>query len=117
MQRIRADGEESMNEYQKRLMDKPSINTELCPFCGKPAQSRHHIVPRSQGGAKGPTVRVCGLDNVTGCHGRFHHHTLHLKWSDKLACWMFCHTKKPTKFDDAVVTGKWIPLRNTGGKQ
>lgn len=99
-----------MNKYQERLMDKPRIESAICPFCGRRAQSRHHIVPRSQGGAKGPTVRVCGLGNEGGCHGRFHHHTLHLDWNDEAQGWEYIRTDEPMKFEQARKMEGWMPL-------
>lgn len=70
-----------MNEYQERMMQLDSIECEvggttLCAFCGRPAQARHHIVPRSQGGTDGPTVPVCGRGNESGCHRLLHDHEL-----------------------------------------
>lgn len=97
-----------MNELQKALMDKPSIDTApRCTFCGKLAQSRHHIVPRSQGGAKGPTVTVCGSGNESGCHGLLHSKILHLRWNDG---WEYLRTSKPTNYLDALDMEGWTKL-------
>lgn len=96
-----------MNDLQRALIDKPDIETPWCPFCGRPWQSRHHIVERSQGGGNGPTVTVCGIDNSTGCHGRFHHRTLHLKWCDG---WMYLATTEPTKYHEALEKDNWRKL-------
>lgn len=56
-----------MNRYQEAMMALPSIESAVCPFCGRPASNRHHIVPRGQGGKDGPTVTVCGFGNAAGC--------------------------------------------------
>ena len=94
-----------MNEHQRRLMCRPPIDLPSCPFCGRPCQSRHHIVPRSQGGTDGPTETVCGWDNVTGCHGLLHRHRLHLDWRD--GGWWYLRTDEPTKEDAALLMGGW----------
>lgn len=31
------------NAQRDRLLGKPSIETEVCPFCGRVATNRHHI--------------------------------------------------------------------------
>lgn len=104
-----------MNEHQRRLMDKPSIETPRCAFCGRPLQSRHHIVPRSQGGTKGPTVTVCGNDNVTGCHGLLHHHMLYLDWDDSQQWWKFIKLNRPTKMEEAMRRSGWLPMAGKRG--
>ena len=94
-----------MNEYQKHIMTMESIDTLLCPFCGQVATNKHHIVPRSQGGGKGPTVTVCGNGNTSGCHGDFHKHKLHLYVHE--GRWVYYRSEEPVKFDKALadVTG------------
>ncbi len=44
----------------------------ICPLCGRPIppdvpQSRHHLVPRLKGGARGPTVLLHQV-----CHKQIH---------------------------------------------
>lgn len=75
-----------MNELQRALFGAPSFHAERCPFCGRPATNRHHIVPRSQGGTDGATIDVCGAGNASGCHGKLHAHTLHLRYCDGKPC-------------------------------
>ena len=99
-----------MNRYQERLMDKPSIRTPRCAFCGRKAGSNHHIVPRSQGGTKGPTVTVCGTDNITGCHGLLHHHMLYLDWDEASGWWKFIKLDRPVRMDEAMSLQGWIPM-------
>lgn len=95
-----------MNEYQKRIMSMKSIDTLLCPFCGEVATNCHYIVPRSQGGGKGPTVTVCGSGNTSGCYGRFHQHKLHLYVQN--GRWIYHESTEPIKFDDALAdTAGW----------
>lgn len=98
-----------MNELLQELLDKPSIESPWCPFCGKPFKSRHHIVPRSQGGSGGPTVTVCGIDNVTGCHGDFHQHMKHLRWNNG---WEYLSLKSPIKYETALEMDGWKRLPN-----
>lgn len=86
-----------MNRYEERLMDAPSMFGNICPFCGKPTQNRHHIVYRSHGGTDGPVIDVCGMGNADGCHGELHAHRLHLDWSDELGGWAYKRTEEPTK--------------------
>ncbi len=57
--------------------------TERCIICGKPAQSCHHVIPRSRGMRfqlvtpnrvwllKSPLFALCG-SGTTGCHDGFH---------------------------------------------
>ena len=96
-----------MYEYEKPLMDKPSIELPWCPFCGKPATNRHHIVYRSHGGKDGPTVTVCGFGNASGCHGKLHSHRLHMRYTDR---WEYLETKEPTKEQIAQQMEGWRPL-------
>lgn len=96
-----------MNELQKALFNAPSIETRLCPFCGRPATNRHHIVPRSQGGHDGATITVCGMGNASGCHGKLHSLRLHLRW---VGHWEFLETKEPTKYQTALTMEGWQKL-------
>ena len=96
-----------MNELQKVLFNAPSIETEYCPFCGKPATNRHHIVPRSQGGSKGATVTVCGMGNASGCHGLIHAHRLHMRFIE--GRWEYLKTE-PMKYEKALEMEGWKPL-------
>lgn len=93
-----------MNELQKRMFHAPSIITPECPFCGRPSTNRHHIIPRSQGGHDGPTIDVCGMGNASGCHGRLHDHTLHLRYEGD---WQYLRTDQPTKYQDALAMDGW----------
>lgn len=104
-----------MNEYQKAMMSLPSIESAICPFCGKPAAERHHIVPRSQGGTKGPTITVCGFGNTSGCHGLLHSHHLHLK-PDGKGWWQWIRTPKSTKYDTALKMSGWKPVRRVDAR-
>ena len=92
-----------MNEFQRRLMDKPDLRVKadifdpgyICPFCRiNRATEKHHIVHRSQGGKEGPIVQVCGFGNAGGCHGLLHQHKLHLDWDNG---WVYARTKEPAK--------------------
>lgn len=99
-----------MNERQRRLMGKPSIESVLCPFCGRVATNRHHIVPRSAGGAKGPTVNVDGMGNASGCHKLLHDHVLHIDYDDDADCWVYLRTDEPMKDEKADMLGGWRPV-------
>ncbi len=92
-------------------MGRPSVDGPVCPFCGRRATNRHHVVPRSAGGAKGPTVAVCGMGNASGCHGLLHRHVLHLDWDEEAGCWVYLRTAEPMKDERADAMDGWRPLR------
>ena len=94
-----------VNLYELAMMDAPSIDLPYCPFCGRRATQRHHIVFKSQGGKSGPTVTVCGMGNASGCHGDLHHHRLHMKYED--GEWWYLRTEEITKYDDALLLPGW----------
>ena len=100
----------AVNELQRELMRGPSIEGDFCAFCGRPATNAHHIVPRSQGGSKGPTVCVCGMGNAIGCHGLLHAHMLHLRWDEEGWRWLYLKTDEPTKYEKALAMDGWKPL-------
>ncbi len=99
-----------MNEYYRAMMGLPDVNKrgDVCPFCGRTSTNAHHVVPRSQGGEKGPLVHVCGNGNESGCHGELHHHRLHLKAKD--GCWWYLATDNPVKLDRAMAMEGWVKL-------
>ena len=96
------------NVQRDRLLGKPSIETEFCPFCGRLATNRHHILPKGMGGTKRkdiPTVTVCGMGNASGCHGRLHDHTLELDWDETTGWWRY-------RYPRAMDAG-WKPVPKT----
>lgn len=99
-----------MNRLHEFLMDKPSLKSDRCEFCGRPKGSDHHIVPRSQGGTNGPTISVCGYGNESGCHGLLHSHRLHLWWDTESDQWIYLYTIEPTKMQNAIEMVGWQPL-------
>ena len=100
-----------MNEYEKELMKAPSIEGNHCAFCGRPATERHHVVPRSQGGSKGPTIPVCGMGNASGCHGLLHAHKLHPTYSELLG-WEYIYTQEPMKYEKALeIKDGWLSMK------
>lgn len=96
-----------MNERDRRLMQGPSIDWPFCPFCGRRATNRHHIVPRSRGGKDGPTVTVCGMGNASGCHGKLHAHRLHMDFHDGVWWWI---ETEPMKDERADMLEGWRPI-------
>ena len=98
-----------MNQYDKALMDKPSIETSVCCICGiRLASNRHHIVPRGRGGNRGPTATVCGMGNLPcGCHGLLHSHRAHFRWRDG---WEVLVTDEPVKYEKAIEMEGWRPI-------
>lgn len=99
-----------MNAHDAKLMSAPSWETLLCPFCGKRFQSRHHIVYRSRGGENGPTITVCGVDNVSGCHGLIHQGFLHLDFRE--GRWFFLRSREPCSIDTALQIIGWKAVIN-----
>ncbi|NTU88449.1 MAG: hypothetical protein HGA54_00865 [Actinobacteria bacterium] len=95
-----------MNNYQSALMDKPSITLSYCAICGVPANNDHHVVPRSQGGADGPVITLCG-GGCSGHHGMAHEHTLHFRY---ITCWQYLKTDKPVKYEVALEMEGWQVL-------
>lgn len=100
-----------MNRYDERDMAGKEVISDRCIFCGRPSTEQHHVVYKSHGGTKGPTIPVCGWGNASGCHGMLHHGLLHVRWNEKLERWEACQFKKPTKKDVAEARGDWVPLR------
>lgn len=105
-----------MDAYQRELMDKPSVPRQpYCPVCGKAgALTEHHIVPRSQGGKRGPTIYLCG-DGTTGCHGLAEDNKLHFYYEDNFLTddppqWMWVMFPSETKVDDPWSVAGWKPL-------
>lgn len=94
----------NMNELEKALYHAPSLHSPYCVICGKPATNQHHVVFRSQGGEGGATVSVCGFGNASGCHGKLHNRTLHLRFTDR---WQYLETDKPTKYQTALAMSGW----------
>lgn len=63
-------------EWLRATMAAPSYESRACPVCGSPGPlERHHLVRRSQGGSKGPTVTLCH-----DCHMAVHAQRLHIRW-------------------------------------
>ena len=99
-----------MNDLEKELYFAPSIRSETCVFCGRPATEQHHVVFRSQGGEGGATISVCGFGNTSGCHGLLHKRKLHVRYGYKVGTWEFLRTKQPTKYQDALAMDGWVEL-------
>lgn len=92
-----------MNEYLRKLMEFPSIESEFCCVCGSFATNDHHVVFRSQGGSNGPTVPLCG-GGCTGHHGMAHKKMLHFRYEGG---WQFLITDAPTKYEKALEMSGW----------
>lgn len=93
----------------EELLDKPSIESDWCVFCGRPRTEYHHIVYRSHGGTDGPVVAVCGAGNASGCHGMLHSGRLHLDWRD--GGWRYLKTDQPVSHEQARQMKGWLPVR------
>lgn len=91
-----------MNEYERALMPAPSLLPGWCITCGRPYPERHHAVPRSQGGADGPELHLCGQGNTSGCHGEAHSKRLHFRYRGG---WEYLRTE-PTRYETALAQSK-----------
>lgn len=98
------------------LMGKPDIDRSdgCCCWCGRAgATDRHHVVKRSAGKlvvdgrevAK-PTVRLCGMGNASGCHGKAHAGRLHFRFAEQ-GHWEGLETPEPMKYQEALVQEGW----------
>lgn len=96
-------GEGRVNAYHRELMDKLSLRPGYCVVCGKPYPTGHHVVPRSQGGLKGPVLDLCG-SGTTGHHGMAEDKKLHFRWRDR---WEWRETATPTKYEKALAMDGW----------
>jgi len=113
-----------MNEYQLAMMDAPSLAPGHCVVCRRAHcmgfLTRHHVVPRSQGGAKGPTLHLCGHGTI-GCHGLAEGvskyrkndpndvrlYRLYFRYTDR---WEYLEVAKPyVKYETALESSGWEP--------
>ena len=75
--------EKSLNEYERHLLDRGSLESDKCLCCGAPAVNNHHIIIKGAGGVSKanekriPTVSLCGNGNTSGCHKLAHDGRLH----------------------------------------
>lgn len=98
------------------LMDAPTIRSERCVVCGAPATNQHHIVWRSWGelwdtegnNVPKPTVSLCGMGNVSGCHGLAHARMLHFRYAGRLE---YLITEQPMKYQYALDMEGWKEVR------
>ena len=118
----------TLSELLKPMMGKPNIdNAEgVWCWCGKPATDKHHIVKRSAGKlvvggheVKKPTVRLCGMGNTSGCHGKAHAGLLHFRWREPgqdffkgnnapgSGHWEGLETSEPMKYQKALEQEGW----------
>ena len=96
-----------MNALQRAMMDAPSLLSDRCVICGKPYPEGHHIIPRSQGGHKGPQVSLCGPVGAKSCHDDAHAKRLHFTWDGE--SWHY-RIGEPTKLE-AISDDEWIKVR------
>lgn len=92
-----------MNLLLAANMEGTDLIGDYCVVCGHTATDRHHVVPRSQGGASGPRLSLCGFGNTSGCHGEAHERRLHFRWRDG---WEVLRTE-PMKYEQALDLPGW----------
>ena len=97
-----------MNEYDALLLDKPSVDDGIhCAVCGRPATNLHHVIEKGMGGVSHqvdrriPKIRLCGMGNVSGCHGLVHKKLLHIYWDSGSGDWVMLRTREPMKHSKA----------------
>ena len=101
----------SLPQEMRELLDRPSVLSPVCAVCFKPWDNEHHVILKGAGGVpralerRIPRVRLCGMGNTSGCHGRAHARTLHFDWRD--GGWMYLETDKPTKRHEALEMPGW----------
>lgn len=91
-----------MNLYFAALMDAPSLLPGRCAVCGDARVTKHHAVPRSQGGTNGPQLHLCG-SGTTGCHGKAEDKRLHFRYE---GAWQYLETL-PMKYEKALEAQGW----------
>lgn len=93
------------------LLDKPDVISPCCAVCFRPYDNEHHVVFKASGGVSKelekriPRIRLCGMGNASGCHGKAHHRELHFDFRD--GGWMYLETGKPTKRNEALEMPGW----------
>ena len=101
-----------LNNLNAHLLDKPSLVSDYCCVCGKPATNRHHVIIKGMGGTafkkRIPTVPLCGIGNTSGCHGLAHSGRL---FFDYKQWWLYCLMDEPTDYQDALENGEWYRCR------
>ena len=101
-----------LNETNRHLLGKPSLMSDHCCVCGKPATNNHHVIQKGMGGTKRkdiPTLPLCGMGNTSGCHGKAHSGQLHFDFKEGYG-WVYCETE-PCSYLEALETGEWWPCR------
>ena len=105
---------QAMNEFLKPMLGKPSINGHYCAICGRPATNHHHVIQKGMGGVSKdinkriPTIVLCGMGNVNGCHGLAHTGRLHFRFNGK---WQYLLTKKSIGYSSALESTGWRDIR------
>ena len=83
----------ALNEQRKKLLGKPSIDSDVCAVCGRPATNRHHVIPKGIGGTRLereiPLIPLCGMGNVSGCHAAAHRHEIEFNYDEGRELWVW----------------------------
>lgn len=85
----------ALNRQQARYLDKPSLKSDVCAVCGRKAANDHHVIVKGLGGVSKelekriPTISLCGMGNVTGCHGAAHKHRIEFEYDDDRELWLW----------------------------
>lgn len=84
----------ALNRQREKLLGKPSLKSDECAVCGGRATNQHHVIPRGAGGTGSkelealiPTVSLCGMGNVTGCHGAVHKGRIEFDYDEERQLW------------------------------
>ena len=100
-----------LSEEMEALLDKPSVLPTYCAVCFGPASNAHHVIIKGEGGVSGeldkriPRIRLCGMGNASGCHGKAHARRLHFDFRD--GDWMYLETPGGVKRAEALEMPGW----------
>lgn len=122
---VEAAPKDSVAEWLRPVLAAPSQSWVRCPICGAPGPlERHHVVRRSQGGSKGPTVTLCHE-----CHMAVHAQRLHVWWVARASTafglaygmggghyvWLRARGSTFDLVNDPKREGEWKPFRSRWG--
>ena len=89
----------ALNRQQRELLDKPSIESDVCAVCGAKATNRHHVLIKGMGGlpksieSRIPLIPLCGMGNTCGCHKLAHDYAIEFRYDERDGLWKWRKTK------------------------
>ena len=101
----------SVPQDMRELLDKPDVPSPCCAVCFRPYENEHHVVFKASGGVSKelekriPRIRLCGMGNLDGCHGKAHRRELHFDFRD--GDWVYLETPGGMKREKALEMPGW----------